>query len=62
MAAPHHADASDALTIDTPLPPPRSDASHSDLDSLFAPTRDDQRWWQLDHDGVTLSDAPIVPN
>ena len=27
MAAPHHADASDALTIDTPRPPPRSDAS-----------------------------------
>eukprot|EP00978_Attheya_sp_CCMP212_P019442 scaffold54471_cov25-Attheya_sp.AAC.1 len=60
-SAPHHDDASDALTIDTPLPP-RSDASHSDLDSSFALTRDDQRWWRLDHDGVSLSDAPIVPN
>ena len=62
MAAPHHADASDALTIDTPLPPPRSDASHSDLDSSFAPTRDDPRWWRLDHDGVALCDASILPN
>lgn len=62
MAAPHHADASDALTIDTPRPPPRSDASQSDLDSSFTPAHDNQRWWQSDHDGVALFDAPIIPN
>lgn len=62
MAAPHRAAASDALTIVTPRPPTRSDAAHSGLDSSFAPAHDDQRWWQSDHDGVALFDAPIIPN
>eukprot|EP00978_Attheya_sp_CCMP212_P039898 scaffold212026_cov25-Attheya_sp.AAC.1 len=34
----------------------------ADIDSSFALTRDDQRWWRLDHDGVSLSNDTIVPN